>query len=81
MNEACSACLAGPVGIEGHAQLRVERMVAAAILFRCSRCGLLWSRPYSVNASHVWSGPHVQAAPQEATAAGSSRAVSRRTTS
>ncbi len=54
MNEQCEACVRGPSRIDGHADLLVQRLGPASIVFRCRSCGLLWSRSYSWNNCFAW---------------------------
>jgi hypothetical protein len=40
----CAACVAGPVGIEGHDDLRVQTVGNATLRFGCAKCGTAWNR-------------------------------------
>jgi hypothetical protein len=40
----CRACSSPPLGIDGHAQLRVQFLGSAQMLFRCEYCNRVWAR-------------------------------------
>jgi hypothetical protein len=54
MNLPCAACLAGPIHIDGHPELRVFSLDAAHIAFRCRSCDMSWHRSYSARGRYTW---------------------------
>lgn len=40
----CEACIALPMGIEGHDDLRVQTVGNATLRFECRKCGATWNR-------------------------------------
>jgi hypothetical protein len=40
----CESCIVGPMGIEGHEDLRVQTVGNATLRFECRACGAIWNR-------------------------------------
>lgn len=56
MSRACENCLRRPSGIEGHEDMQLfdGRSPDGRQLFRCGRCGTLWTRSYEGSGTFVW---------------------------
>jgi hypothetical protein len=54
MESKCTACAAGPRGIEGHSALFVETIAPARMYFRCSACKIHWIRRYAGDSTFSW---------------------------
>lgn len=62
MDAPCRACIAVPLAIEGHADLRAQRIGNGHISFKCTRCGSLWGRAGDACGGFVWTGLSERAA-------------------
>jgi len=56
MNAPCPACLAGPSGINGHDDLRVQTLGDGRLTSQCLRCGTLWARGIARAGAYTWVG-------------------------
>lgn len=54
MDTPCPACLKAPIGIDGHADLRVQGMGGTRMSFKCGTCGSLWARTSKGAGGFVW---------------------------
>ncbi|MEO7743551.1 MAG: hypothetical protein ABIR98_11490 [Usitatibacter sp.] len=50
----CESCIAGPVGIEGHDELRVQTVGNATLRFGCRACGAIWNRNDAGAGKFAW---------------------------
>ena len=50
----CESCRAGPMGIEGHEQLRVQTVGNATLRFECRACNAIWNRNDAGAGKFVW---------------------------
>ena len=53
MRTLCTACRAGPTGVEGHEHLRARILGDGWIAFDCDGCHALWSR-ITKPQRHTW---------------------------
>jgi hypothetical protein len=54
MDVPCLACLSGPFGFAGHADLNVQTIGDARMMLRCGRCGSFWSRTLQREGYFSW---------------------------
>jgi hypothetical protein len=50
----CDLCVAGPIGIEGHDDLRVQAVGNNTLRFECRSCGSAWNRNDAGPGKFVW---------------------------
>ena len=50
----CESCRAGPMGIEGHEELRVQTVGNATLRFECRACGAIWNRNDAGAGKFAW---------------------------
>ena len=61
MNAPCNACLMGPSGVMGHADLMARTLGDTRISLQCRRCDTFWARAQG-REGFVWTGMSGEAA-------------------
>src|SRR5688500_8525081 len=56
MDVPCNACLTGPSGFQGHAELMVQTLGDGRLLSQCQRCRAFWVRTAHAGGAFAWSG-------------------------
>jgi hypothetical protein len=55
----CSLCSSGPKTIDGHEGLFTQAFSNSRVLFKCAKCGTVWSRSYEGSGAFEWLRVHM----------------------